>query len=135
MELHVNLKEWIKKLVYMKTEVDAKLSSKADLNHTHTYTSRKITLSSNFFLTELGNIAIISWWGTSLNVNTANSWQTLHNLPCINLGKTVWTTNIKNGPGIVYFRVNENLSTIQYFSDATGNVPITAGQLIFFIDE
>lgn len=35
MELQVNLKEWLKKLVYMKTEVDTKLSSKADSNHTH----------------------------------------------------------------------------------------------------
>ncbi len=35
MELQVNLKEWFKKLVYMKTEVDTKLSSKADSNHTH----------------------------------------------------------------------------------------------------
>lgn len=36
MELQVNLKEWLKKLVYMKTEVDTKLSSKSDSNHTHT---------------------------------------------------------------------------------------------------
>ena len=35
MELQVNLKEWLKKLVYMKTEVDTKLSSKANTNHTH----------------------------------------------------------------------------------------------------
>lgn len=35
MELQVNLKEWLKKLVYMKTEVDTKLFSKADSNHTH----------------------------------------------------------------------------------------------------
>lgn len=35
MELQVNLKEWLKKLVYMKTEVDTKLSSKAASNHTH----------------------------------------------------------------------------------------------------
>mgnify|MGYP001773819440 CR=1 FL=1 len=36
MELQVNLKEWLKKLVYMKTEVDTKLSSKANTNHSHT---------------------------------------------------------------------------------------------------
>ena len=39
MELQVNLKEWLKKLVYMKTEVDTKLSSKANTNHTHDISS------------------------------------------------------------------------------------------------
>lgn len=48
MELQVNLKEWLKKLVYMKTEVDTKLSSKADSNHTHT----TATVSVNGFLSK-----------------------------------------------------------------------------------
>lgn len=113
--------------------INTALTKKSNTGHTHGVSLGKTSLASNFFCTEFGNIAIISWWSTSLNVSTANSWQTLHTLPVTNLGKCVWTTNIKNGSGVVYLRVNENSSSLQYFSDATGNVAITAGQLICFI--
>ena len=111
-------------------------SAKANTNHTHGVAKQTSTLADNFFLTRLGNIAIISWWGGSINITQKDAWTTLYTLPCTNKGQTVWTNEIITGDSSFKFRVKQNSSELQYYcARPAGTVAtIQSGQLIFFIE-
>ena len=118
--------------------VNAQLTSlnnnKANSNHTHGVAKQTSTIASNTFLTQLGNLAIFSWWTGYINISSANTWTDIWTLPVTNKGKTVWSVNIYNGVDRCYFRINENSNKVQALSNKTGNIPLQPGELLFFIE-
>ena len=118
----------------VKEELDSLNSTKANTNHTHGVTKQTSTIASNTFLTQLGNLAIFSWWTGYINISSANTWTDVWTLPVTNKGKIVWSSNIYNGDAVCYFRVGENSNKVQAFASKTGSIPIYSGELIFFIE-
>lgn len=109
-------------------------STKANTNHTHGVAKQTSTIASNTFLTQLGNLAIFSWWGGAINIPSANTWTDVWTLPVTNKGKIVWSNNVRTGDGECYFRVGENSNKVQAFASKAGSIPIQSGELIFFIE-
>lgn len=120
--------------------VNAQLTSlnnnKANIGHTHGEAYSATTLKSNTFCQVLGNIAIVSWWGGTVNISKTGDWVDLWTLPVTNKGKAVWTGNVHNSAnGLLYFKVEAGSNKVQAFStNATGNLPHFPGHLVFFID-
>lgn len=109
-------------------------NNKANSNHTHGVAKQTSTIASNTFLTQLGNLAIFSWWTGNINISSANTWTDIWTLPVTNKGKCVWSSNIYNGVDVCYFRINENSNKVQALSNKTGNTPFQSGELVFFIE-
>ena len=118
----------------VKAELDSLNSTKANTNHTHGVTKQTSTIADNTFLTQLGNLAIFSWWTGDINISSANTWTDVWTLPVTNKGKTVWSNNIYHGAGSCWLRVAENSNKVQAFASKTGSIPIHSGELIFFIE-
>lgn len=109
-------------------------NAKANTSHTHGVAKQTSTIANTTFLTQLGNLAIFSWGTQSINVSSADTWGDVWTLPVTNKGKCVWSSNIRNGDGRCYFRVNDNSNKVQAFSSKAGSIPIHSGQLVFFIE-
>ena len=118
----------------VKAQLDSLNSTKANTNHTHGVAKQTSTIADNTFLTQLGNLAIFSWWTGDINIPSANTWTDVWTLPVTNKGKTVWSNNIYHGNGSCWLRVAENSNKVQAFSTKTGSIPIHSGELIFFIE-
>ena len=118
----------------VKEELDSLNSTKANTNHTHGVAKQTSTIASNVFITQLGNLAIFSWWTGDINISSTYTWTDVWTLPVTNKGKTVWSNNIYHGDGSCWLRVAENSNKVQAFSTKTGSIPIHSGELIFFIE-
>ena len=117
------------------TSLNSTIANKADKNHTHGVVKKATTVAENRYCVQLGNIAIFSWWSGGINNPVRNNWTNLWTLPVTNKGKCVWSCNVINQRnGVLYFRINENSNTVQYFFDSSADAPYTPGQLIFFIE-
>ena len=118
----------------VKAQLDSLNSTKANTNHTHGVAKQTSTIADNTFITQLGNLAIFSWWTGYINISSTNTWTDVWTLPVTNKGKTVWSSNIYNGVDLCYFRVGENSNKVQARANKTGSIPIHSGELIFFIE-
>lgn len=117
------------------TSLNSTITNKADKNHTHGVAKKVTTIAENRYCVQLGNIAIVSWWSGGINNPVRNNWTNLWTLPVTNKGKCVWSCNVINQRnGVLYFRIDENSNTVQYFFDSSADAPHTPGQLVFFIE-
>lgn len=127
-----NWSEWYG--VANKEDIASLNNNKANSNHTHGVAKQTSTIASNVFLSQLGNLAIFSWWTGNINISSADAWVDVWTLPVTNKGKCVWSVNIYNGVDLCYFRIDENSNKVQALSNKTGSIPLQPGELVFFID-
>ena len=120
----------------VKAELDSLNSTKANIEHTHGETYNATTLTNNTYCQVYGNIAIFSWWSGNRNISQTGTWVDIYALPVTNRGRVVFSSNIcAMGNGRIFFRIIENSSKVQAYSDTqTGEILLDPGQLVFFID-